>query len=458
MPTMLRARERGHKVSAVYSPRFAQAYPQAIALAHQSTKVDTSNQAALTEAIESLGRDRQVDAVLVHRDAILAKVAVACRENAVRFSSVESLAIALNKSSTRRLLQQNGLSNVRFQHARTISEIRTAVQTIGFPCVLKPAGGHGSKLAFKIRNHSQLASAEREMRSWIRHSVRADRWLIANGFICEEWVRGPIISVELAVVDRKCKTIAVALGTSYRENPCAGLGNVIPFDTNPGVAYQCIEFSEQVCALIGLDCCVCDLEMVWTSSGPVLLEANPRKMGGEMPLALELATGVNFNDIILDTYAGKVPAIERIKHGYVTVIRKVMPTKRGRVRANSPQSWFDSFVTREATVRFCNDALHTGTWVRAFQVLGRILVVCKSAKLGFRVANEAVRHLQGKTRLQFVTGKLPVLNIGIKRKGRTMTTPDPSPAASRRGKRKKTTAKKKSSKSRKTTTRKKKKK
>jgi biotin carboxylase len=436
MPTMRRARQRGHYISAICSPRYARAYPEALALAHSAAVVNTSSQGSLTKELMRLERRDHVAAVLVHRDAIIAKVAAACEASGIHFTSRESLGIALSKVSTRLVLEQRGLSSVRYEAAHTLADVRNAALHIGFPCVLKPAWGHGSLLAFRLRDLAQLRTVQKKIRAWATDTIRADRWLLSQGFVCEEWIEGPIVSVELSVVRGIIRPITVALGTAYAENPCGGLGNIIPFDWQPTVARRCVEYAKRVCQAIGFDLCVCDLEMKWTKSGPVLLEANPRKMGGQMPLALELATGLDFNDIMLDTYANRPPTLRTKKGRMVTVIRKLIPTRPGRIRGEPSRPWLSSFRPSTGTiVRLCNDALHAGARVRRHQVVGRVLAVCGEPQEGFRQAKRAVHCLEAETGLQFATGKLPVVYPGgrhanVKEKGVVMTTPAPSPAPS----------------------------
>lgn len=405
--TIQRAKERGHRVSAICSPRFKAAYPVEAALIEDLIIADTSDEAAVRRSLRRLGSAHRIDAVLVHRDAIIKKIASACRAAAVPFTDVNSLEIALSKVRTRQVLQLHGLSGVKFCAARCIDQIQQAAKRVGFPCVLKPAAGHGSKLTFKLCNPKQLRRAVARVRAWRETAPRRDRWLLAQGFICEEWIEGPIISVEVSVVNGVARAFAVALGTDSAENPCAGYGNVIPLRGHTEVVNRCITYAQRVCSAIGFDRCICDLEMIWTRTGPVLLESNPRKMGGAMPEAYDLATGERFDDIILDTYAGRSPKLKRSRSGLTTVIRKIMPRYAGTVRGRLVSDWLSSFRPRRANVRLCNDALVPGRRVRRLEVLGRLLVVCRDYTYGFACANQAINELAEETGLLLVAGTLP---------------------------------------------------
>lgn len=409
--TIQRANERGHRVSAICSPRFKRSYPAEAALIRELIVADTSDEAALRRSLRRLDRAHSIDAVLVHRDAIIRKVASACHAAAVPFTAVKPMQIALSKVRTREVLQSHGLSGVKFAAVRRIDRVAEAVKRIGFPCVLKPAAGHGSKLTFKLCNPQQLRRALARIRAWRESVARQDRWLLAQGFICEEWLEGPIISVELSVIDALARPFAVALGTETAENPCAGYGNVIPLRGHPEVVNRCVTYAQRVCSSIGLDRCICDLEMVWTRNGPVLLEANPRKMGGAMPEAYDLATGGRFDDIILDTYAGRLPELKQSRRGLITVIRKIMPRRAGTVQGRPVADWLKSFRPRRASVRLSNDALARGRRVRRLEVLGRLLVVCRDYSYGFACADRALSEIAKETGLDLVAGTLPKIHL-----------------------------------------------
>jgi biotin carboxylase len=451
MTTMLRAKERGHWVSAIYSPRFALAYPGALALAESAIKIDTSDESALRWAIREAGKRRRIDALLVHRDAILAKVASACRASGVRFTAPEAVRTALSKLQTRRVLQASGLSEVRIQPVRRMSEIAHAVRNVGFPCVLKPAAGHGSRLTFKLGNMREVDAARAQIASWAARTPRRDRWLTAQGFVCEEWLEGPIISIELAVVNGKIRPFAAALGSTTFEDPCSGYGNVIPYRGAPSAIRHCTRYATEVCSAIGFDLGVCDLEMVWTGDSAVLLEANPRKMGGAMPEAFDLATGARFDDIMLDTYAGHAVPIRHTRRKLVTVIRKIMPVHSGRIHTKPIRPWLHSFRPRKVRIHLHNDALHAGSHVRRLQVLGRVLIVSRRPDIGFAYADRATHQLAKEIGLELAAGTLPeVRNVrptSANTEGRQMTTPDPGPRSRlkrpSRNKRKVSTARKK---------------
>ncbi len=400
--TVLRAVNEKCFVSILCSEQFDLAYPTIVSLGNYKARLDTSSIYELAEQFTKLSRERKINGVFLSRDAIIHQVSIACEMNNIKFTPSGAIAICRSKLKTRQLMRKSALATPNFVHVDSLDKLDKVSSELNFPFVLKPVKGHLSMFAYKISSKQQLQCVKSELAKKMGILHFSSAWILSEGFICESWIDGPIISVEIAANDEELFPIAVAVATYQNESPCIGYGSIIPINNGTDIAKQCIRYSLNICRLFGLSFGLFDLEMVWTKHGPILLEANARRMGGEMSLAFELSTSIPFNTYLFELVKGlkfTVPIIENS-----TLIRKVMPKTAGVISSGFDVSIFNSF--RDG-IYIRNYNLTPGKQVQPMEVLARILITTKDAKEAFAEANEILTILEAETMLELVYGFFP---------------------------------------------------
>jgi hypothetical protein len=233
---------------------------------------------------------------------------------------------------------------------------------------------------------------------------QSERWTLDGGFVCEEWLDGPVLSVEVALLGSNIVAVTSALGTQQVVEPCVGYGSVIPVLGSDDVVGDCVEYAKRVCGSVSPTFGVWDIELIVTRKGPMLVEVNPRRMGGRMLAAYNWATGGRFEDVVLDTYSGRHPTVTP-SQDRVVVIRKLLPLDDGRVSA----SWNPTPMFYSDQLQFVNYDLAPGAQVRRMQVLGRLLVRSTEARLAFARADHVMEWLEERSGLRLVRGTLPTI-------------------------------------------------
>jgi biotin carboxylase len=156
-------------------------------------------------------------------------------------------------------------------------------------------------------------------------------------------------------------------------NECCGLGSILPAGVSQDDRERCFAYAEAICELLRLDNGVFDLEIMLTAEGPVLVEANPRMMGGVMPVAYNLTTGEYFEDIVIEIHTGR-PIRESVPPQQYSVIRKLI------AHANAvlgPCTNVNSLATHRDCAYFSNDLIVGGRTITHQDILGRF-IVCDS--------------------------------------------------------------------------------
>src|SRR5206468_1631395 len=90
------------------------------------------------------------------------------------------------------------------------------------------------------------------------------------------------------------------------------LGGFMPARLDPATWRACEDYAVRVCRALGLDLGIFHLEIIVTADGPRLVEANPRMMGGALPLIYERFTGHSIQDHLIAVHLGSplpVPAL-----------------------------------------------------------------------------------------------------------------------------------------------------
>jgi biotin carboxylase len=144
-----RARELGQRTVAVDRNPEALGLPEADA----AEVVDFTD----VDAVIEVGRRHRVDGVLtVSADRAVPVVAEVAEALGLPGIGTETARLMTHKIAMRRLLADAGVPQPRFAAVRTLSEARTAAETVGFPSVLKPADSGGQRGVFRLESADDL--------------------------------------------------------------------------------------------------------------------------------------------------------------------------------------------------------------------------------------------------------------------------------------------------------------
>jgi biotin carboxylase len=115
--------------------------------------VDFADAASVTE----VGRRNAVDGVLtVSADRAVPVVAAVAEALGLPGIGSETAHLMTHKVAMRRRLAEAGVPQPRFAAARSLHEAHAAVETVGFPAVLKPADSGGQRGVFLLRSTDDL--------------------------------------------------------------------------------------------------------------------------------------------------------------------------------------------------------------------------------------------------------------------------------------------------------------
>ncbi|MGQ4489323.1 ATP-grasp domain-containing protein [Streptomyces sp. 372A] len=221
--------------------------------------------------------------------------------------------LARDKYAMRSAFGAAGLVQPRFALARDLGEAREAAASVGYPLVLKPLIGGGSKYVRRVDDDGELA----EHFDTIRHGawtgfthdplhVRTKEEY-GEAVLMEAYVPGSEISVESLVVGGNTHVVAVHDKPLPMEGP---FFEEVYYTTPTRLPGELVERITAVTAeahrALGIDTGATHTEFRLTEEGePYILETAGRLGGGPVYQSVLLSTGIDMVEALLDLSTGR---------------------------------------------------------------------------------------------------------------------------------------------------------
>ncbi|HKT02290.1 MAG TPA: ATP-grasp domain-containing protein [Rugosimonospora sp.] len=308
------AREHGERVLLIMKdPTWEAEYVDRVAVADTTSIEDTVAAAKELAAAEA----EPITAVVTFAEACVPAVARLAADLGLPGTAERTAHIARDKYAMREALAgAPGVAQPGYGLARTLDEARELAGRLGYPLVLKPVIGTGSMYVRSVDDDAQLAEffAPIQRGCWDGfsydplHDEALNRY--GEAVLIEQFVGGPEISVESLVVDGVTHAIAIhdkplPTGPTFEE-VYACTPTRLPADT----AARLYAAARAVHEAMGITTGATHVEFrLRDGVEPVLLEAAARLGGGPIYRSVQLSTGVDMVEAMLDLAAGRTPSI-----------------------------------------------------------------------------------------------------------------------------------------------------
>lgn len=268
-----------------------------------STTVDLSDRAAVVEAVRQVARSRPVRGVLSWDETLVVATAHACAALGLPGAGTAGIEGCRDKWRNRRLLTQHGLPQPRFVWVASASEAVAAAGSIGYPVVVKPRG-MGASIGVVLAGDE---AGVREAFAVAEGSSHEGAPAYRGGALVEEYLTGPEVSVDSAVVDGRCEPMFLARKRVGLYPFFEELGHVVdaadPLLADP----QLRDVLTRAHRAAQVGSTITHTELKLTDRGPVIVEINGRLGGDLIPLLGRLATGIDAGAVAVDVATGRTP-------------------------------------------------------------------------------------------------------------------------------------------------------
>ncbi|KXK62471.1 ATP-binding protein [Micromonospora rosaria] len=280
-----------------------------------ATQVDVLDRDAVLAQARELAANRPVRGVLSWDETLVVNTAHVAAALGLPGATVDGIEACRDKHRTRRLLTAAGLPQPRYGWADDAEAAVTLAEHIGFPVVVKPRG-MGASIGVALALDAPQARAAFQIAD---EASRIGAVAYHGGALVEEYLTGPEISMDAAVVDGEYVPLFLARKQVGMHPYFEELGHVVdpadPLREDPDLL-RILRAAHQV---IGLRYGITHTELKLTDCGPVIVEINGRLGGDLIPLLGSLATGIDPGAAVVDVALARRPQVDATRHRVVGI-------------------------------------------------------------------------------------------------------------------------------------------
>lgn len=325
LESLLAARRLGYRVILLGRaiPEFAKP------LVHEFRQVDTYDRAASIAAARELHATYDLAGVANFTEVDVQLVAAIAADLGLPGMSETAALRARNKYVMKDALRHLDGVLPRFAKVADLAELRTAVEEVGLPAVVKPTGASGSKGIFELRAPEDLDAAMERLSEIARPDFDPVFKQFGAEFIVEEFLEGDELSVEgfvsggevhVVTITDKVTSVPFHLELEHK------VPSALPADAWAEISAT----TKDIVGALEFDNCAFHLEAKWSERGLRFIEIAGRPAGDYIGSHLvPLATGVDYFENVVRVAAGEQLQLEhdrRINAG----LRFVLAEQAGR--------------------------------------------------------------------------------------------------------------------------------
>jgi biotin carboxylase len=203
-----------------------------------------------------------------------------------------------DKVRMKRRLRASGVPTPRFAACHVQEDVARLVREVGYPLVLKPRRGAGSRGVLVVEDDAAL--------------TRAWKSIEPETYECEEFIPGPIYHVDGLIHEGKLTFSMVSRYVNTCLQSAHGLphGSVVIDD--PDLQRELTAFTSRSIEALGLENSAFHLEVILRDgSSPVFLEVGARLGGGEIKPMVEDLYGIDLLRAWIDLQLGEGRELRR---------------------------------------------------------------------------------------------------------------------------------------------------
>ncbi|MCL6591381.1 MAG: ATP-grasp domain-containing protein [Firmicutes bacterium] len=265
--------------------------------------IDLDNETEVVEKVEEFSLKNKIAGIYTlseYRVTLAARIAE--RLNLTEHSLSYLGAInCFNKKRTREILNNNGISFVKYQIVSDLRSAREAIHQIAFPIVVKPLNDAGSNLVSICKNNSELETA---IENIIKAKYNSLGQMLESEILIEEYLEGEEYSIEACTINNLTSIISITKKYLLSADIPVEIGHSVPTKFNDQDFETLYNMISQAFKVLDIKNAVTHTEIKMTSNGPKIIEINARPGGDEIPYLVNAITGINLHELALEILLG----------------------------------------------------------------------------------------------------------------------------------------------------------
>ncbi|EIZ5025319.1 ATP-grasp domain-containing protein [Klebsiella pneumoniae] len=342
------------------------------------------------DAVGILNDSQPVDALICIDDFSLEAAACAAEHINVPFSSVNAVKTTKNKLLSRQILEGTDKNAPWVIHERDYHKLPSVLASVELPVIVKPVTSASSRLAYIIKERAQINLLINNLEEEINELPSSYTDFFNRGFLVEKYLTGPLVSVEIGRIGNSYYPFMVTSRIRCASDNVIELGSVMPSSLNDKEEQECFKLAISALDKIGLDNGIFHIEMIYTNSGPAIVEVNGRLGGRTIPVLYELATGNSMFEHLINISQRAEPKAESVYQGQKAVSFFFKAEQYGKVLDGTsralPQN-LASYIQSFEFMKKPGDTLQKG------EILGWTIVSARQEEI-WNVLHELIQFVE----------------------------------------------------------------
>ncbi len=342
------------------------------------------------DAVGILNDSQPVDALICIDDFSLEAAACAAEHINVPFSSVNAVKTTKNKLLSRQILEGTDKNAPWVIHERDYHKLPSVLASVELPVIVKPVTSASSRLAYIIKERAQINLLINNIEEEINELPSSYTDFFNRGFLVEKYLTGPLVSVEIGRIGNSYYPFMVTSRIRCASDNVIELGSVMPSSLNDKEERECFKLAISALDKIGLDNGIFHIEMIYTNSGPAIVEVNGRLGGRTIPVLYELATGNSMFEHLINISQRAEPKAESVYQGQKAVSFFFKAEQYGKVLDGTsralPQN-LASYIQSFEFMKKPGDTLQKG------EILGWTIVSARQEEI-WNVLHELIQFVE----------------------------------------------------------------
>ncbi|WP_413715403.1 ATP-grasp domain-containing protein [Serratia ureilytica] len=291
---------------------------------------DTSNYADALKVVEDVASRHKVVGAISWTDLDLGFVARINETLSLPGMSSQTVQTVRNKYRARQAVSAIAELCPRFHLVSTLEELKYAMEVVGYPAVIKPTGGNGSKGIFILQSPSDLDGVIDKLTTLITTSKDPIFDGHKNEFIVEQFIDGNEVSVEVLVHQGKVDVVGIT-DKQTTEPFHFELQHIFPATVSQNANLDVQSKVVQMVKLLGCNNCALHIEGKIKDDKFSLIEINGRPGGDYITTHLiPYSTGIDHVVNILKVATGQRPDLNIPKSMSYAGIRFLFTDRKGQ--------------------------------------------------------------------------------------------------------------------------------
>ncbi|MGQ0372910.1 ATP-grasp domain-containing protein [Klebsiella pneumoniae] len=342
------------------------------------------------DAVGILNDSQPVDALICIDDFSLEAAACAAEHINVPFSSVNAVKTTKNKLLSRQILEGTDKNAPWVIHERDYHKLPSVLASVELPVIVKPVTSASSRLAYIIKERAQINLLINNIEEEINELPSSYTDFFNRGFLVEKYLTGPLVSVEIGRIGNSYYPFMVTSRIRCASDNVIELSSVMPSSLNDKEEQECFKLAISALDKIGLDNGIFHIEMIYTNSGPAIVEVNGRLGGRTIPVLYELATGNSMFEHLINISQRAEPKAESVYQGQKAVSFFFKAEQYGKVLDGTsralPQN-LASYIQSFEFMKKPGDTLQKG------EILGWTIVSARQEEI-WNVLHELIQFVE----------------------------------------------------------------